>query len=95
MIPIAEKLDMKKAAAAVGEKSVTMLHVKEINAVTGYIRGGCTAIGMKKQYTTCIEQSAETLEKIIVSGGKIGIQLELSPQDLQSASKAAFAALIQ
>lgn len=59
VIPIAEKLDMKKAAAAVGEKSVTMLHVKEINAVTGYIRGGCTAIGMKKQYTTCIEQSAE------------------------------------
>lgn len=90
VIPIAEKLDMKKAAAAVGEKSVAMLHVKEINAVTGYIRGG-----MKKQYTTCIEQSAEALEKIIVSGGKIGIQLELSPQDLQSASKAAFAALIQ
>lgn len=95
VIPITEKLDMKKAAAAVGEKSVAMLHVKEINAVTGYIRGGCTAIGMKKQYTTCIEQSAEALEKIIVSGGKIGIQLELSPQDLQSASKAAFAALIQ
>ena len=67
VIPIAEKLDMKKAAAAVGEKSVAMLHVKDINAVTGYIRGGCTAIGMKKQYTTCIEQSAKNLEKINIS----------------------------
>ncbi len=86
---------MKKAARSVGEKSVAMLHVKDINAVTGYIRGGCTAIGMKKQYTTCIEQSAKNLEKIIVSGGKIGIQLELSPQDLLSASKASYAALIQ
>ncbi len=95
VIPIAEKLDMKKAAASVGEKSVTMLHVKEINSVTGYIRGGCTAIGMKKQYVTRIEQSAEALEKIIVSGGKIGIQLELSPQDLRNASGASFAALVQ
>ena len=95
VIPIVRELDLKAAARSVGQKSVEMLHVKDINKVTGYIRGGCTAIGMKKQYTTCIEQSAEALEKIIVSGGKIGIQLELSPQDLQSASKAAFAALIQ
>ena len=94
VIPIVRELDLKAAARSVGQKSVEMLHVKDINKVTGYIRGGCTAIGMKKQYTTCIEQSAEALEKIIVSGGKIGIQLELSPQDLQSASKAAFAALI-
>lgn len=94
VIPIAEELDMKKAARAVGEKSVSMLHVKDINAVTGYIRGGCTAIGMKKQYVTRIEQSAEKLEKIIVSGGKLGMQLELTPQDLAAASGAEFADII-
>jgi len=94
VIPIAEELDMKKAAKSVKEKSVTMLHVKDINAVTGYIRGGCTAIGMKKQYVTRIEQSAQSLEKIIVSGGKLGIQLELTPQDLAAASNAEFADII-
>ena len=91
VIPIAEELDMKKAAKSVGEKSVAMLHVKDINAVTGYIRGGCTAIGMKKQYVTRIEQSAQNFEKIIVSGGKLGMQLELSPQDLANAANAEFA----
>ena len=91
VIPIAEELDMKKAAKSVGEKSVAMLHVKDINSVTGYIRGGCTAIGMKKQYVTRIEQSAQKLEKIIVSGGKLGMQLELSPQDLANAANAEFA----
>lgn len=94
VIPIAEELDMKKAAKSVGEKSVTMLHVKDINTVTGYIRGGCTAIGMKKQYTTRIEQSAQDLEKIIVSGGKLGMQIELSPQDLANAANAEFADII-
>ena len=94
VIPIAEELDMKKAARSVGEKSVAMLHVKDINAVTGYIRGGCTAIGMKKQYATRIEQSAQKLEKIIVSGGKPGMQLELTPQDLAAASGAEFADII-
>ena len=94
VIPIAEELDMKKAARSVGEKSVAMLHVKDINAVTGYIRGGCTAIGMKKQYVTRIEQSAQKLEKIIVSGGKLGMQLELTPQDLAAASGAEFADII-
>lgn len=94
VIPIAEELDMKKAAKSVGEKSVAMLHVKDINAVTGYIRGGCTAIGMKKQYVTRIEQSAQNLDKIIVSGGKLGMQLELTPKDLAAASGAEFADLI-
>ncbi|MCI8900448.1 MAG: Cys-tRNA(Pro) deacylase [Lachnospiraceae bacterium] len=94
VIPIAEELDMKKAARSVGEKSVAMLHVKDINAVTGYIRGGCTAIGMKKQYATRIDQSALNLDKIIVSGGKLGMQLELTPQDLAAASGAAFAEII-
>lgn len=94
VIPIAEELDMKKAAKSVGEKSVAMLHVKEINAVTGYIRGGCTAIGMKKQYVTRVEQSAQSLDQIIVSGGKLGMQIELSPQDLAVAANAEFADII-
>lgn len=94
VIPIAEELDMKKAARSVGEKSVAMLHVKDINAVTGYIRGGCTAIGMKKQYVTRIDQSAQKLDRIIVSGGKLGMQLELTPQDLASASGASFADIL-
>ena len=94
VIPIAEELDMKKAAKSVNEKSVAMLHVKDINTVTGYIRGGCTAIGMKKQYTTRIGQAAQELDKIIVSGGKLGMQIELSPQDLATAANAEFADII-
>ena len=81
-IPIAEELDMKKAAKVVGEKSVEMLHVKDINKVTGYIRGGCTPIGMKKQYPTVIHESAILYETIIVSGGRIGAQIFLAPDDL-------------
>ena len=73
---------MKKAAKAVGEKSVSMIHVKDITAVTGYVRGGCTAIGMKKQYKTVISDKAEKLEQMYVSGGKIGCQIMLSPKDL-------------
>lgn len=94
VIPIAEELDMKKAAKSVNEKSITMLHVKDINTVTGYIRGGCTAIGMKKQYTTRIEQAAQGQDQIIVSGGKLGMQIELSPQDLATAAIAEFADII-
>jgi len=94
VLPIEAELDMKKAARSVGEKSVAMLHVKDINAVTGYIRGGCTAIGMKKQYVTRIDESAKSLEKMIVSGGKLGMQLELAPADLAMASDAEFADII-
>ena len=91
VIPIARELDLKAAARSVGQKSVEMLHVQDINKVTGYIRGGCTAIGMKKQYVTRIDSSAQQLEKIIVSGGRIGSQLELSPEDLARAAGAEFA----
>ena len=83
VIPIAAELDLKKAAKAVGEKSVEMLHVKEITKVTGYVRGGCTAIGMKKQFPTVIDESACTQKLIYVSGGKIGMQIRLKPDDLQ------------
>ena len=95
VIPVAEELDMKVAARSVGEKSVEMLHVKDINTVTGYIRGGCTAVGMKKQYVTRIDSTARTQESIIVSGGRIGSQLELSPLDLAKAAKAEFADIIR
>lgn len=94
VIPIAEELDMKKAAKSVGEKSVEMIHVKDINAVTGYIRGGCTAIGMKKQYVTRIDEEASLLSKMIVSGGRIGSQIELAPDDLLKATKAEYADII-
>lgn len=95
VIPIAEELDLKAAARSVGQKSVEMIHVKDINKITGYIRGGCTAIGMKKQYVTRIDLSARTQEKIIVSGGRIGSQLELNPEDLARAAGAEFADLIR
>lgn len=82
VIPVAAELDLKKAAKAVGEKSVQMIHVKEINKLTGYIRGGCSPIGMKKQFPTVLSQSARTLPTVIVSGGRIGFQVELAPDDL-------------
>ena len=90
VIPIEREIDLKKAAREVGEKSLAMIPVKEINAVTGYIRGGCTAIGMKKPYPVRIQKEAQTLSKIIVSGGRIGSQLELKPEDLRRAADAEF-----
>ena len=91
VIPIEAELDMKKAAQSVGDKSVAMIHVKEINQITGYIRGGCTAIGMKKQYVTRIAEQAKDLETVVVSGGKIGSQIELTPEDLRLAANAEYA----
>lgn len=95
VIPIAEELDLKAAARSVGEKNVEMIHVKDINSITGYIRGGCTAIGMKKQYMTRIDLSAQKQNTIIVSGGRIGSQLELAPDNLAKASGAEFADIIR
>jgi Cys-tRNA(Pro)/Cys-tRNA(Cys) deacylase len=94
VIPVAEELDMKKAARSVGEKNVEMIPVKDINKVTGYIRGGCTAVGMKKQYVTRIDDTASALETMIVSGGRIGIQLELKPEELRRAAGAEYAQVI-
>ena len=90
VIPVDSELDLKAAARSVGEKNVEMLPVKDINRVAGYSRGGCTAIGMKKQYVTRIDSVAEKQEKIFVSGGKVGLQLELTPKDLARASGAEF-----
>ena len=76
------ELDLKKAAKAVGEKSIEMVHVSEINALTGYIRGGCSPVGMRKHYTTTYDASALAQDTMIVSAGKIGFQVELEPQAL-------------
>ncbi len=86
VLPVACELDFKKCAAAVGEKSVEMIHVKDINKVTGYIRGGTTSIGMKKQYPTVLHSSALDFDKIMVSAGKIGMQLIIAPGDLLKAT---------
>ena len=82
VVPVLKELDLKKAAKSVGEKHVEMIHVKDINKVTGYIRGGCSPIGMKKQFVTVFDKSAENIETIIVSAGKIGYQIDLAPKDL-------------
>lgn len=82
IIPVAAELDLKAAARAVGDKSVEMIHVKDINKITGYIRGGCSPLGMKKDYKTVIDSSCEALDTMIVSAGKIGFQIELAPCDL-------------
>lgn len=88
IIPVEAELELKKAAKAAGEKKVEMIPVKDIQKWTGYIRGGCSPIGMKKNYPTYIDQSANKLETIIVSGGKIGIQIELNTTDLQTVTEA-------
>ena len=90
VVPIAEEVDLKRAAKVANEKSIEMIPVKEIKNVTGYIRGGCTPIGMKKQFPTFIQKSAEEYEKIYVSGGRLGATLKLDPQDLAKLTKAKF-----
>lgn len=94
VIPIEAELDLKKAAKSVGEKSVAMIPVKDINDITGYIRGGCTAVGMKKQYVTRLEVSAKEQETMIVSGGRLGSQIELKPDDLLKACRGEYADII-
>ena len=94
VLPIEGELDLKKAAKAVGEKSVEMLHVKEITKVTGYVRGGCTAIGMKKQYPTVFHETANELDLIAVSAGKIGHQVQVKPADLLNLLRAKTADVI-
>lgn len=95
VIPVEAELDLKKAAKAVGEKKIEMIPVKEITQVSGYIRGGCSPIGMKKQFPTMIDEQAQSLETMIVSGGQIGVQIELQVENLVKATKAAFADVTQ
>ena len=93
VIPVCAELDLKKAAKAAGEKSVEMVHVSEINALTGYVRGGCSPLGMKKQYRTIFDSSCLERESIVVSAGKIGAQVELDPEELIRLTRGAAAAI--
>ena len=83
VIPVCQELDLKKAAETAGEKKIEMIREKELLPLTGYIHGGCSPVGMKKQFPTVIDQSCEQQETIMVSGGKIGCQIELTLQELQ------------
>lgn len=82
VLPVAQEVQLKAAAKAAGEKSIEMIHVKDITAVTGYVRGGCSPLGMKKQYPVFLHKSALNYEKIYISGGRIGTTLYMSVQDL-------------
>lgn len=95
MVPVTNELDLKKAASAVGEKSVEMLKSKELLPLTGYVHGGCSPIGMKKSFVTVIDKSAKSFDEVFCSGGKIGLQIELKTQDLEKAAKLRYADIIK
>ena len=90
VIPVREELDLKKAAKAAGEKSVSMIKQKELLPLTGYVHGGCSPVGMKKQFPTFIHHTAQQFEKMFVSAGKVGMQIELSPEDLAETVRCGF-----
>ena len=92
-IPVAEELDLKKCAAVTGDKRIEMIHVKELLGLTGYIRGGCSPIGMKKKYPTWIDETAVLYDKIYVSAGARGQQIILAPDDLAACVGAQYADL--
>jgi Cys-tRNA(Pro)/Cys-tRNA(Cys) deacylase len=95
VIPGSAELHLKKAATASGNKSVEMIHLKELLPLTGYIRGGCSPVGMKKSYPTFIDETALIFDTIFVSAGQRGTQMRLAPSDLASATNATFADLMQ
>lgn len=90
VLPVDKELNLKLCAKSVGEKSIELIHVKDINKITGYIRGGCTPLGMKKLYKTVVDNSAKNFDKIIISGGRIGSQIILNPDDLIKITKAKY-----
>ena len=92
-IPVTMELNLKKAARAAGSKSIALIHVKELLILTGYIRGGCSPIGMKKKFPTFLDETAQLFETIFVSAGVRGMQIRLSPLDLQKMTEAEFADL--
>ena len=95
VIPVNESLDLKKAAFVAKEKNMSMININDINKFTGYIRGGCSPIGMKKQYKTFINESAKELNNIIVSAGKIGYQVQINPHDLEKITNCEFVNIIK
>ena len=90
VIPSSTELDLKKAAQATGDKYVVMIKSRELEPKTGYVHGGCSPIGMKKQLPTFIDETAEMYDNIIVSGGRVGLQVELAPKDLARITSAVF-----
>lgn len=94
VIPVAAELNLKAAAKAISEKKVELIAVKELLSLTGYVRGGCSPVGMKKPFPTYIDASAESLDFMIVSAGKIGMQMKLAPADLARATNAMFANIV-
>ena len=95
LVPVNKELNLKKCAKSVGQKSVEMIRVDEINKATGYIRGGCSPIGMKKQFVTVVDESAKNCETIIFSAGKIGTQVEIAPNDLEKVIPLTFGELTE
>lgn len=94
VIPIAREVDLKAAAKAVGEKSVEMIHVKDLTKITGYVRGGCSPLGMKKQFPTVIDSTATSFDEIYISGGRIGTTIKLNPNELAKVVNAQFHAIL-
>ena len=94
VVPVDAELDLKKAATAAGEKSIAMIKQKELLPLTGYVHGGCSPIGMKKKFPTFIHKTAESLEKIYVSAGKVGYQIELLPSDLITVAECKLADIV-
>ena len=90
LVPVCKELNLKKAAKAVGEKSIEMIKSKDLLGLTGYIHGGCSPIGMKKFFTTVIDSSAENMDKIFFSAGKIGYQVEVAVKDIEKVIKYKF-----
>ncbi|AWK52008.1 Cys-tRNA(Pro) deacylase [Clostridium beijerinckii] len=95
VIPVAQELDMKKASKVANEKNVELIHVKDINKITGYIRGGCSPLGMKKVFNTFIQEDALLFDTIVFSGGKIGAQIEMNPNDLKKVIECSFVDIIK
>ena len=94
-VPVSQELDLKKAAAVAGEKSLSMLPVKNLEATTGYVRGGCTPIGMKKQFPTIIDETAQLFDEINLSGGRKGLGITVSPIAVASCIHAVFADIVR
>lgn len=95
VVPVKEELDLKKAAKAADEKAISMIRQKELLPLTGYMHGGCSPIGMKKQFPTFIHETAKRYEKMFVSAGKVGFQIELSPDDLAGTVGCEFADIVK
>lgn len=90
-VPSGDELDLKKAAAAAGEKSLSLMHVRDLEATTGYVRGGCSPVGMKRRFPTLIDETAQLFDTIYISGGRLGLTLEVAPDALAAFVGATFA----